>query len=61
MTESVDEQAFLVASRPKIYFITDHYRGYPAVLARLAALRTGEARARLDTAWRRKAPRSLHK
>ena len=35
ITTSVEEQEYLIASRPDIYFITDHYRGWPAVLARL--------------------------
>lgn len=41
------------------HFITDHYRGYPAVLARLAALGPGEAALRLELAWRTKAPKTL--
>lgn len=61
MLESVDEQAFLIEARPDIYFITDHYRGYPAVLARLSALRVPECRLRLEQAWRLKAPKALVK
>jgi hypothetical protein len=61
ITESVDEQEGLCESRPAIYFITDHYRGYPAVLARLAALDAGEARVRLERGWRQRAPRTLVK
>ncbi len=59
LTESVDEQQFLVESNPEVYFITDHYRGWPAVLARLAKLRVAEARLRLEQAWRLKAPKRL--
>lgn len=59
--ESVDEQEFLITARPDIYFITDHYRGYPAVLARLRALRTPECRLRLEQSWRLKAPKTLVK
>jgi hypothetical protein len=61
MLESVDEQEFLTGAQPDVYYITDHYRGYPAILARLAALRAPEARLRLERAWRIKAPRSLVK
>lgn len=61
LLESVEEQEFLIAAWPEIYYITDHYRGYPAVLARLAALRTAEARERLEAAWRIKAPKTLVK
>jgi hypothetical protein len=59
MVESVDEQQFLVEEQPAIYFITDHYKGWPAVLARLAELRVPECRMRLERAWRLKAPRKL--
>ncbi len=59
--ESVSEQEFLIAAQPNVYYITDHYRGYPAVLARLAALRAPEARQRLERAWRIKAPTALRK
>jgi hypothetical protein len=58
-TESVDEQQFLIKSRPRIYFITPHYSGYPAVLARLKTLTKAEARLRLEVAWRARAPRTL--
>jgi hypothetical protein len=61
LTESVDEQEFLIESRPEIYYITDHYRGWPAVLARLAALTVPECRLRLERAWRLKAPKALLK
>ena len=59
LTESIDEQEFLVASRPRIYHVTDHYRGYPAVLARLSALNANECRVRLEVAWRKRAPKKL--
>ncbi len=59
LLESVDEQEFLVAAMPEVYYITDHYRGYPAVLARLARLRMPEARLRLEQAWQIKAPNTL--
>jgi hypothetical protein len=49
----------LISTQPAVYFITDHYRGYPAVLARLAKLTVGEARVALARAWRQKAPKKL--
>jgi hypothetical protein len=61
LLESVEEQEFLIASQPDIYFITDHYRGWPAVLARLSKLRAPECRLRLEQGWRLKAPKSLIK
>jgi len=59
LTDSVDEQQFLIRSRPSIYFITPHYSGYPAVLARLKTFSKSEARLRLEVAWRVRAPRTL--
>jgi hypothetical protein len=59
--ESVEEQEFLIETQPKIYFITDHYRGWPSVLARLSALSASECRLRLERAWRLKAPPPLLK
>jgi hypothetical protein len=59
--ESVDEQEFLIRAQPDLYFITDHYRGWPAVLARLAKLRAPECRHRLEQSWRLKAPKTLLK
>jgi hypothetical protein len=61
MLSSVEEQEMLIETQPELYFITDHYRGYPAVLARLAKLRSSECRFRLEQAWRIKAPRALVK
>jgi hypothetical protein len=59
LLDAVEEQEFLIQARPDIYHITDHYRGYPAVLARLRALRVPECRLRLENAWRQKAPKAL--
>jgi hypothetical protein len=61
MLESVEEQEALIHSFPAVYYITDHYRGYPAVLARLAALRVPECHVRLERGWRLKAPAALVK
>lgn len=59
LLESVDEQEFLTEMRAEVFFITDHYKHYPAVLARLAKLKTDEARYRLEHAWRQRAPEKL--
>jgi hypothetical protein len=61
MLETVDEQEMLIENKPRIYFITDHYRGWASVLARLSALGVAEARLRLERAWRVKAPPALVK
>jgi hypothetical protein len=57
--ESLDEQAFLADSQPDVYYVTEHYRGYRAVLAKLRALTVSECRARLSTAWHAVAPKTL--
>ena len=59
LLESVEEQEFLVRAKPSLYFITDHYRGWPSVLARLPKLPVRECRVRLEEAWRTKAPDAL--
>jgi hypothetical protein len=59
LVDSIDEQEALIAALPDVYFITDHYRGSTAVLARLATLTATEARVRLERAWRKKAPKAL--
>ncbi len=59
MLESVDEQEALCEAMGDVYWITDHYRGYPAVMARLATLTEAECRLRLERAWRLKAPKKL--
>jgi hypothetical protein len=58
---SVEEQEFLIEMAPAIYFITPHYKGYPAVLARPGKLGKREARGRLEKAWRLQAPKTLVK
>lgn len=57
----VEEQAFLIEAAPAIYFITDHYKGYPATLVRPGKLGKKEARGRLERAWRIQAPKALVK
>jgi hypothetical protein len=57
--ESLDEQDFLTEARADLYYVTDHYRGYKAVLARLRPLTVAECRARLKTAWQAVAPKTL--
>jgi len=55
----VDDQELLIAEKPELYFITDHYRGHPSVLARLSRLRVPQCRLRLEEAWRQKASPAL--
>ena len=58
---TVEEQDFLIEMAPQIYYITDHYKGYPAILARPGKMTKKEARGRLELAWRTQAPKALIK
>jgi hypothetical protein len=49
----------LIEAAPDTFFDDDHYRGFPAVLARLAAIEAPELAALLAAAWRLQAPRSV--
>jgi hypothetical protein len=58
---TIEDQSFLIEAAPGVYYITDHYKGWPSVLARPAKLTTKECRARLECAWRLTAPKTLVK
>jgi hypothetical protein len=49
---SFEERDRLIAARPDVYYLTPHFANYPAVLARLSAMRREELRELLGTAWR---------
>ena len=48
---SFDERERLLAARPDIYYLTEHFANYPAVLARLTAMTKAELRELLGIAW----------
>ena len=54
-----DERDFRMQSDPTTFFTTDHYRGYPTVLVRLASVDSADLRDVLEEAWRRSAPKRL--
>jgi len=54
-----DSRDSMLRLQPKVFYLTDHYRDYPAVLVRLAAIRRPQLRELLADSWRRAAPRSL--
>lgn len=54
-----DERDFRIKADPETYFTTDHYRGYPTVLVRLASVTVADLKDVLEEAWRRQAPRRL--
>jgi hypothetical protein len=57
--ESIDERDMLIEADPKTFFITDHYKDYPHVLARIARLDAKTLHAMLERRWRRIAPKKL--
>ena len=54
-----EQKALLMDISPEIYFETDHYVGWPAVLVRLDRIGDEELALRLEDAWRSKAPAKL--
>ena len=54
-----ETKAMLLEAAPERFFDDDHYRGFPAVLARLEAIDEAELAGLLAGAWRILAPRTL--
>jgi hypothetical protein len=48
---SFEERERLLAARPDIYYLTEHFANYAAVLARLTKMTKAELRELLGTAW----------
>jgi hypothetical protein len=59
IVDSIDERDMLLEADPKTFFITDHYKNYPSVLARAAKIDPGTLRAMLERRWRKLAPKKL--
>ncbi|MBC7807153.1 MAG: hypothetical protein H7145_13505 [Akkermansiaceae bacterium] len=53
------EKEILIAMDPEKFFTDAHYKGYPAVLVRLATIDTDDLTDLLSNAWRTRAPRRL--
>ena len=47
-----DRRAELIAAAPDVYYLTDHYVNYPAVLVRLSRIDPNALRDLLGMAWR---------
>jgi hypothetical protein len=56
-----DERDFRLKADPRTFFVTDHYRGYPAVLIHLNQVSPRVLREVMEETWRRTAPKSLVK
>ncbi len=54
-----DERDLLMQTKPDVFYITDHYLGYPAVLMRLSTASEQEAADIIEMAWQLVAPKRL--
>jgi hypothetical protein len=59
--DSIDERDMLLEADAKLFHITDHYRDYPTVLARLAKLDAKTLHGFLERRWQRTASKTLKK
>ena len=57
----VEEREVMCEAEPEVYFFTDHYRDWPAVLARLPAATGEHVQGYLERSWRKRAPKKLLK
>ena len=55
---AIDDRETLLEDAPEIYYVTDYYRPYPIVLARLALLDEGAVRDLLSVSWQLTAAKS---
>ena len=58
---SFDEREMLMEAEPATFYITDHYRNYPALLARIETVDPGTLKRLLEQTWREVAPKKLLK
>ena len=54
-----DAREVLMAARPEVFFLTDHYVGYPYVLVRLPRVERERIEPLIEEAWRLSAPKRL--
>lgn len=58
---ALEEKEVLMDAAPAIYFETDHYKGWPAVLVRASAVSDAELAQCVARAWALMAPAKLRK
>lgn len=49
---SIEDRDRLIASQPDVYYLTDHYLNYPALLVRLDRIKRAALEELLQRAWR---------
>jgi len=54
-----DTREALLQANPRAFFLTDHYRGYPAMCVHLSTVRLPELKALFEESWRFIAPKRL--
>jgi hypothetical protein len=54
-----DEREMLLQADPQTFYITEHYRNYPAILVRLSHVDGAALRELLEDAWRRAASKRM--
>lgn len=59
VTCPLEEKEMLISDAPEIFFETDHYKGWPAILVRISHVSDEELRNRMRIAWRMQAPKRL--
>jgi hypothetical protein len=59
--DSQDHRDMLMEAEPETFHITDHYRGHPIVLARLATVDPAWLRLALEKRWLKLVPKSVSK
>jgi len=55
----MDDREVLLQADPKVFYITDHYRGFPAILFRLTEINLDQLADLLELGWRFVAPKRL--
>jgi hypothetical protein len=61
IVDSIDERDMLLEADPKTFFITEHYRNYPSVLAYASKIDAKTLQGMLERRWRKIAPKRLLK
>ena len=53
------QRQFLMETQPKVFFVTDHYRGSDAILVSLSKVRASELRDLIEGCWRSLASKKM--
>jgi hypothetical protein len=56
---NMDERELLMEADPKTFFITEHYRAYPAMLVNLASAHAEDLHRLFEQSWRAAAPKKV--